>query len=340
MTALTDFQRLEAAGNWRAAPDDRAREVVVSVGDATLTLSDPKSEVPLSHWSLPAVTRLNPGALPAVYGPGEEGGDERLEIDDPLMIGAIERVHNAIESRRAHPGRLRGGLMALGVAAMLLAGVVWLPGALVRHAAQIAPPAQADRIGAQLLADIERSTGPACHRGAGDTVLAHLAPRLLGPGAKITVLPGGLDRAMRLPGNLFVIGNDLVAGQTDAEAAAGHLLAAATAQTDAEVMRAALERAGPRAALQLLTSGKLPADALSGWGEALLTRSAPRADDEALLAAFERAGFSTRAYARSVDPTGETVLSLIEADPFGGTAAPAPLLTDQQWQAVQQICAG
>ncbi|MDO5632952.1 MAG: hypothetical protein Q4G22_14115 [Paracoccus sp. (in: a-proteobacteria)] len=338
MTALTEFERLEAAGNWRVTPEARAREVVVSVGDATLILKDPKSETPLSHWSLPAVTRLNPGRLPAVYGPGGQGRDERLEIDDALMIGAIERVHKAIETRRGHPGRVRGGLTALAAVAMLLAAVLWLPDALVRHATRIAPPAQTAEIGRHVLNEIERSTGAACHRDGGDAVLAHLGPRLLGQGARVVVVPATVSGARRLPGDLFVVGINLLADGSSVDALAGHLLAAALEADDDDVLLAALRRAGPRAALTLLTSGQLPKGALPGYGEEILSHPAPRPDDETMLAAFTTAGISSQPYARSVDPSGETVLGLIEADPIRPGTITVPLLTEPQWQALQQIC--
>ena len=40
MTALTQFDRLEAPGVWRPAPGARLRDVVVAFGDATLILRD------------------------------------------------------------------------------------------------------------------------------------------------------------------------------------------------------------------------------------------------------------------------------------------------------------
>lgn len=340
MTALTEFVRLESQGAWRAGPDQRLQEVVVSVGDATLILSDPKSDRPLAHWSLPAVTRLNPGEMPALYSPTVDAPDEQLEITEELMIGAIERVHRAIESRRAHPGRLRGGLTLAAALAMVLAGVFWLPGALVRHAGKIAPPAQAAQIGDAVLTKIIGSTGMACHRNAGDGVLQHLADRLLGPTSRITVLPAALQGARRLPGDLYIIGTDILSDQSSPEAVAGHLLAASLATPSDAALQQALDRAGPRAAVQLLTSGKLPPDALDGYGEALLSQPLPRPDDAALLAVLTEKGVPAEPYARSLDPSGEAVLGLIEADPYRLQSPPAPLLTDQQWLALQQICAG
>ncbi len=99
MTALNQYQRLEAAGIWRETPQAQARDVIVSFGDATLVLTDPRSEVPLAHWSLPAVMRLNPGKNPARYAPGGVDADEELEIEDDLMIAAIAKLHRVIEAR-------------------------------------------------------------------------------------------------------------------------------------------------------------------------------------------------------------------------------------------------
>lgn len=340
MTALTEFERLEAWGSWRETPGARLREVVVSVGDATLILQDPKSEIPLAHWSLPAIRRLNPGKTPAIYSPRADAPDETVEIDDALMIEAIERVHRAIAARRAHPGRLRGGLLALAVLAMGAAAVIWLPDALIGYAARVAPPAQARAVGEAALADITRSAGAVCERKSGQAVLDWIAPRLIGKDAAIRVVPGPVHGARRLPGNLFVIGSDMLAGSPGPEAAAGHVIAAQMAGTDVQALRQTLDFAGLRATLRLLTLGSLPARALEGYGEAMLTRPPATPPDADLLAALAERGVSSEPYARSIDPTGISVLPLIEADPFRAAPIPRPLLTDQQWLALQQICAG
>lgn len=338
MTALTEFERLEAQAAWRAAPDARLREVIVSLGDATLTLFDPKSEAPLSHWSLPAVTRLNPGQMPAIFTPRAQEPDEQIEIDDPLMIEAIERVQRAIARHRAHPGRLRGGLTLLAVLLMIAGLIFWLPDALIRHAARVAPPAQARAIGEGVLAEIARSTGAVCDRASGQAVLDWVAPQLLAPDASIRTVPA-LAQARRLPGNLFVLGADLVAHADGAEAVAGHLLAAEQAQSDLDVLLQALTHAGPKAALRLLTHGSLPQDALAGYGEKLLLQEPARPDDERLLARFADMRLPSSPYAWSLDASGESVLALIEADPMRGQAPVRPLLTPPQWAALQQICA-
>lgn len=340
MTALTNFQRLESQGSWRAAPDAPLREVIVSVGDATLVLSDPKNDRPLSHWSLPAVVQLNPGSIPAVYAPGADGMDETVQIDDPLMIAAISRVQGAVASHRAHTGRLRSVLVVLAILAVLGWLILWLPGALIGHAARIAPPAQARDIGMAILADLEKGSGAVCARESGQAVLDWLAPQLVGPDAIVRVLPGPLGGARRLPGDLYVIGSDLLQTAPGPEAAAAHLIAARLGVEDAALRRAAMDHAGLLASLRLMTLGHLPRNAMAGLGGTMLQQPAPRPDDAVLLAAFADAKVAAEPYARSIDPTGQTVLPLIEGDPFRNAPPARPLLTDEQWLALQQICAG
>ena len=340
MTALKQFQRLEAQGVWRETPASPPRDVIVSVGDATLILSDPREDLPLAHWSLPATVRRNPGARPAVYSPRAQGPDETVQIDDALMIEAIDKVQTAIAASRAHPGRLRGVLTVLAAIAVIAGAVWWLPDALIRHAARIAPPAQARAIGEAVLDDMTRATGPVCARRSGQQVMDWLTPRLLSDDSTVRILPAPLTGARRLPGDLYALGLDLVQTSTGPEVAAGHLLAARQAQDPGDVLRDALRHAGMGGALRLLTFGALPDGAMDGYGQQLLTEATPRPVDGPLLAAFREAGVPSEPYARSIDPTGASVLPLIEGDPFRQAPPDRPLLTDEQWLALQQICAG
>lgn len=338
MTALNQYDRLEATGVWREMPKARRRDVIVAFGDATLTISDPRSEIPLAHWSLPAVIRINPGQMPARYSPGGVDSDEELEVDDELLIAAMEKVHRVIESRRPHPGRLRGGMTLTAAFVMFLIAFFWLPPAMTRHAVQIAPPAQQEAIGRIILKEIEQTTGQACARPSADPVLARLAVRLLGAGHQIVILPTTLNSAIRLPGPITIIGNDLIAAQQSPEVAAGHILAAQAGASTSDPLLTALQFVGPRGVFHLLTAGELNAESLDGYGERLLTRPAPKPDDEALLALFTNAGISSEPYARSLDPSGEATLALIEADPFR-TDPPIPVMDDRSWITLQQICA-
>lgn len=336
MTALPQYERLEAPGIWRETPEAQRREVIVSFGDATLVIADDRSARALTHWSLPAIARRNPGRRPALYAPSEEEGEE-LEIDDPTMIEAIEKVQAAIEARRPHPGRLRR-FATLGTGAVVaLAALIWLPGALVDQAARVAPYETRAAIGRALLDDLARTTGTPCHSTAGDAALEALAERLVEP-SRIVVVPRALKGARLLPGQIVVLGADVLDGPDTPEVAAGEIIAAEVAGAGNDPLRALLHRAGAMAALKLLTTGDLPEGAVQGAGAALLATPPAAPEAEPLLAAFARAGVSATPYAYARDPSGESVLGLIEADPFKGAPAPRPVLTDADWLALKDIC--
>ncbi|MGO4851508.1 hypothetical protein [Phaeovulum sp. W22_SRMD_FR3] len=338
MTALSEYQRLECSGLWRDAPEGQRRAVIVSFGDATLVISDDRSTRALAHWSLPAVTRANPGKRPALYMPGTEPGEE-LEIEDDTMIAAIEKVHAILEARRPHPGRLRSVLMGGSLALVLGLGVFWMPGALIGQAASVSPFAKRVEIGEAALADLTTVTGAACHTPEGDRALRKLSDRLLGTG-DIVVVPQALKGAVRLPGRIIALGRDMVEDQDTPEVLGGAILATGVVAQTQDPLLSVLHHAGVGAAFQLLTTGDLPAASLRGYGEWLLTQPPLPVAEEPLLAAFAEKGFSSAPYAYAQDPTGESVLGLIEADPLRGAAAPDPLLSDGEWVTLQAICDG
>ena len=338
MTALVKYERLESLGLWRGTATARGRDVVVAFRNATLVLSDPKSELALSHWSLPAVQRMNPGSLPALYAPGIEA-DETLEIDDPDMIAALDTVHHALVRRKARPGRLRSAILTAGVLGTLAVGVFWLPDALVRHTASVLPAVSRAEIGRIALTELTRLTGPPCSNRPGTLAATRLAERLFAPTpATIMVLGDGLEGSLALPGGLILLGRGVVEAAPDPETTAGFALSAALEAEMADPVIPLLDYAGVPATLRLLTTGHLPAAALAGYAEVLLRRR-PELAVEPLLARFGAAGVPTSPYAYRLDPTGETVLALIEADPYRGVTS-RTVLAKADWKNLQAICAG
>ncbi len=338
MTALKKYQKLESPGLWRDAPEAQRREVVVAFGDSTLVLSDPRTGSALSHWSLAAVHRLNPGRMPALYAPDAVAQAETLEVEDATMVGAIETVRSAIAHARARPGRLRGTLIGGGILAAVLLAVFWLPPALVAQTAALVPDTTRVEIGQMVLADLTRLTGMPCTTPLGQQAAGHLAARVLGSATgPILVMREGVADALALPGGFHLVARRLVEDQDGPEAAAGYILAENMRAGAQDPLVPVLRHAGMIATLRLLTTGMLPAGAVDGYGEAVLTEARTRPADEPLLAAFGSASLPSTPYAYSVDPTGETVLGLIEADPFRGKAAPS-ILPDEDWVSLQGIC--
>lgn len=338
MTALSEYQRLEAPGTWRPAPGAQRREVIVSVGEATLVMTD-QSERALAHWSLAALERRNPGERPALYAPGPDATED-LEIADGDMIDAIERVRRAVEKARPRPGRLRARI-ALGVlVAVLLAAIFWAPGALIRHAARVAPEAARVEIGEALLREVAAIAGAPCRAGGTDRALSRLHTRLAGevPGGVLVMRLGG-QAALHLPGGIVIIDRTLVEDYETPEVAAGYILAERLRAAETPPLLRFFDGSGMRVAAEFLTTGHVDPAALGAYAEYLLTaRPAPVADS-ALTGAFDAARVRAAPYAYAVDPSGEATVGLIEADPVppGGGE---PILADGDWVALQGVCGG
>ena len=339
MTALEKYRRLEALGLWRETPAEQRREVVVSLGDATLVISTP-SETALTHWSLPAMERTNPGRVPALYTPGEDS-TEMLEIEDPDMIEALEKVMTAIRRSRPHPGRLRWLLSAaVGVGALALA-VFWLPEALTRQTVSLLPQAKRAEIGGALLDEITRLAGRPCDAPRGRAALRSLTARVFDgrPVPEVIILPATIPDTLTLPGDMIVASAALVEDFETPEVLAGYLLAEDLRRQAADPIQTLMEDAGLAVTFRLLTTGELAQEPLAAHAVTLLSQPEDPVTDDALIARFADAGVSSQPYAFARDVSGETVLSLIEADPMRRVATD-PLLSDESWVSLQEICTG
>jgi hypothetical protein len=341
-TALRKYQRLEAAALWRPEPGAQRLDVIVSLGEATLTITDMRERVQ-AHWSLAAIARANPGAEPALYHPDADPG-ETLEIaeGEDEMIAAIETLRSAIARQRPRPGRLRVAGMAASVLAVVLVLTLWLPGAAREHALRVVPEAGRAEIGQALLDSIYRVTGPACRTPGGAAALAALERRLppVAGRNRLMVMRSGVTGALRITGGTTLVHADLIEDHDTPDAVAGHIIAAHLRAEAHDPFEALLADAGLREVLRLLATGSLSDAALRAHAEALLRNPPAPPPDAALIEGFARWQVRATPYAYARDITGETVLGLIEADPFARDADLPPILSDGDWLRLQGICGG
>jgi hypothetical protein len=334
MTALRDYQRLEASGRWRAAPQAERRDVVVSMGEATLTITDLQDRA-LAHWSLAAIERRNPGQTPAVYAPdGDPGETLELGPDEATMIEAIETLRQAIARGRPRAGRLRlAGVLGL-IAALGVAAVLWLPDALLDHTARALPEAKRDQISAALLDRIAQTAGAPCQGGPDSrAALQFLAQR---SGAeRVLVLPDLPRDSLHLPDGTILLHRRLLEEPQDPALAAGFILAEGLRAGDDPPFHALLDWAGLGASLQLLTAGDLSPQLLDRYAARLLSELPEPPRPEALRAAFDAAELPLGPYAEAAG------LSDVGLAPpaAGNTAKTLPLvLRDRDWVLLQGLC--
>jgi len=335
MVALKKYARIEATGLWRASPEAQRREVVVVLGDATLTIKTP-SDKALAHWSIAAIARANPGKTPAQFHPDGDP-DEILELaaEEAEMVEVIETLRKAIDQARPHPGRVRWLGLATSAAAVAYGAFFWLPGALVDHTITVVPNVGRVEIGQSLLTRIQRVTGPACGTSANFSSLARLTTRLDVP--SIAVVRDGIEDALLLPGGLALVSRQLVEDYEEPDVMAGYILAERSAAAGADPLRQVLEHGGTYATFRLLTTGHLDKSTLDSFAEHVLTTPRAEPDDRYVIAAFEQAGLRSSPYAYARDITGESVLPLIEGDPMHGQPV-SPLMSDADWLRLQSIC--
>jgi len=341
MTALTAFLRLEATGLWRESPDAQRREVVVSLGDATLILKDMQDR-PLAHWSLAAVERGNPGERPALYHPdGDPGESLQLAEDAREMEEAIETLRRAIARSRPRQGRLRLGLALCVAAGIAATAALWLPGALRAHALAVVPEVKRDAIGLSVLQNITLLTGPPCRTAAAAPSLRSLARRVLGPsrGGDLIVLRGGDLTAAHLPGGLVLLDRSTIEDAPIPEVTAGYALVEDMRAAARDPLEALLAHGGAWATARLLTTGDLPETAVADYARHILTEATPAVlPPEDIVAGFAALALPLQPYALAVDRAGGTdgtaLIAAAQPQPEG---APA-ILSDNDWLRLQAIC--
>lgn len=340
MTALEKYARLEGSGVWREGPDEQRRNVAVSLGDASLMIADSRSGVILSHWSLPAVQHINRGHKPAIYAPSDTSDGETLELDDAILIEALETVHAALSPRQ--PFRKMRIVLAVGTIALIAGVASWLPQVLVDRTAVSVPPAMRQQIGRDALDSLTFSatTERICTDPEGRQALATLRNRVLGSGWRVSVVTGvqEFERA-HLPGQLMVLGQDLIERLDSAEALAGWMLAEVLASEAHDPLLDALHFVGIRATFTLMTTGTLPDIALLGYAERRFRDVAPLPDADALGTRLDQLGLSPTAFALSLPEDADELAEALADRPSEFGRQYQRLLSDGEWLTLQEICA-
>ncbi|MEK6216207.1 MAG: hypothetical protein N2B03_03200 [Boseongicola sp.] len=333
MTVLAAYQRLEAEGVWRADEGAQRRDVIVAIGDATLTITD-QHETALAHWSLPAIRRLNPGERPALFSPGSDA-PETLEIADATMIDALGKVLKAIRRKGAHPGRLR----IIGITSAVVVGILfvvfWLPGALATYTAGILPNAARDKMGRDLTVHIRQLTGAPCETAPGRRALDILALRLFpNKNVRIEVVPSALATTQNIPGGTLLISHTLVEDFETPDVLAGFLLAENLRRTNLDPMESILRQAGLPGSFRILTTGDLETDTLKAHAEGLITDARVPVRASELAAKARSVGVSLANYAQANGEDTEATLQVFQQSDMEMTS----LLGDGDWLALQQSC--
>lgn len=335
-TALKQYSHLESSGLWRQNPTAQRTEVLVVLNETSIVLYHPRKEIPLTHWSLSTVKRLNHTELPAIFAP-DHIGSETLELDDGEMIRVLEVIDKAIAQSKAKQGRIRRWFIRSFGIAVLLAAILWLPKAIISKATSILPPTTRQELGYAVLHDIQGINDYICKNAQGLQALEALKKRLfMLPESKIIVLKGGLEQPLVLPGGLILVNFRTITQTNGADALAGIILSEELKAELSDPALPALEYAGLFTTLKLLLTGVLNPTALNGYAQKLLKPQISTVPDELIIKRFSEAGVSSSAYATAVGKSGESLRYLNENDPISNKNV--PFLPDNTWVRLQNIC--
>jgi hypothetical protein len=326
LTAIDGLERFEAPAIWRPSEGAEPREVYVAIGEAELVILE-SGGAALAHWSLPALLRVNPGKIPALYRPDRDAKEE-LEVEELEMVATLDRLTRAVEMGRRRPGRLRRVATGLVLGASVGLAAMWLPGALRDHTANVVPPAARAQIGAQLLSEIAAVTGPPCVTPTGQEALETLAARLrpLRP-LRLAVLPDLPRPALALPGDLILVSDATLTADDDPASAAGYVLAEALRSGSSAALHDLLDGLSLFDLARLLTSGDVARKALASHAETLLSEDAPPPEAARLRAGFAAARLDWAPFAAQTGLPADA-----EAPPM------PPAMDDATWLALREIC--
>lgn len=371
MTALPQYDLLEAEGRYFDGEVAAPRDVIVKFGDASLMILD-TDDMPVTHWPL-ATLRNVAGAGAALSLTPDQSGAERLSVDDPVMIEALRAVCPDLDARRPTPRKRWRKIAIWGAAALVSVYLIifHLIPSLSDQMAELIPPDAEIAMGetmsdqfAQLITGFENPRF--CTNPDGARALAHLTTRLTPSGGvhvplTVRVLDHKIANAFALPGGQIIISRGLLTLATTPEEVAGVLAHEIGHVVNRDPTRLTLRSAGVAGILGVLLGDFTGAGATVLLSEALLStgyqRDAERAADEFAIRLMAEKNLPTTPFAafflKLAKKTGETpaLLTHLASHPdLRGRAANAtaadtigdnpfePALSDQQWVALRGIC--
>lgn len=328
MSDSSGYIRFEASGIWRENAETPPRDVIVSLGERTLVLSDLGDRI-LGHWARAGLTPLRTEGETTVYTLSAESG-ETLAIGDRQMNVEISgRTHDAQVSPRKRRKRPRLGLIlaasfSIGLSATLAS---FAPGAMRHQTLRLIQPGQAAELSDRILLILMDKGAQPCRHPTGERNVNRLTATLAAPGetpVRTRVMDLADASAARLPDGSVIVSQSAVAAARVPEDLAA-VLAVALARDPLETL---VNSMGPVDHMVYFLTADLRPTTLDDAARAAL---APATSDEMAAAAtrLEALGLSTGA--EGEERSGDDKVRLLS-----GTSASA--LEAINWASIKRIC--
>ena len=332
MTALDEYDRLEAVGILKCSEDDAGTEVVVTFGEATLTMNSLSNEGdrPITHWSLAAIDLVRETDEIAVYRLGDQT-DETLETSDDTLRAALARVRTERVAEAKPKPRNRRLQTAVGVLALGAIGYLLLPGFVSNTASNMISPKRAEVLARDMHNMIEARTGPACENPAGVTALAKLSDRL-NPGAEtvFSIHDLGDVEYISLPAGRVLLNQQLLSEQVSNAVITAWAAAGVSRSIESPALSSLFEEGGFGDSLRFLSSGELPETAKARAVNSMMLGNTSLADAEIenTVQILNNAGLDVSNLNRLLEGQSDQKLE----------ASASALLSDEEWTNLRNVC--
>ena len=331
MTAIKEFERLESIGLWRDSKDSQRREVIVSFGESTLVFSDINNR-PITHWSLAAIDDAGNSENGTIF-TVDDLGEETLEIDDQIMISAIDKIKASIEARRPHPGMLRLYLGSGILITFLTISIFWLPNALTQYASNIVPDSKAVEIGEVILKSIQKTTGSICTTPEGERALRRLENRVIGsPSNRIRIIEMGNRPSLHLPGGYILLNHRLTHQEKNANLIAGYAILERALEDEKSPLFDLFKSMGLKKTLKFLGTGDIDNSDLEYFANNQIFSSLSAPEAETIIELFNVAEIPRTRFAVNANRSDLIMATDLVAEQY------LPILNDEDWLNLKEIC--
>ncbi len=334
MTALDAYDRLEAVGILKRSAQDPGVEVVVTFGEATLTMNglSADGDTPLTHWSLAAVDLIENSEIRAVYSLNAMS-EETLEVEDETFRRALSRVLRDRSAQAPRAARSKG-IKYLGLACVIAAlGYAVLPGMVIGTAKRMISPERAAVLASDMIPMIEARTGPACATPLATAALAQLTRRL-DPNGRTALFVHDLGDVdiLSLPGDKVLINHAVLERARSNEEITAWAAIGIAGIVESPAITELFDGQGLGDGIRFLASGELPETAKTRAVNQMLIRARPVTDGVRRNAnqLLINAGLDTNGLAH--------IFGAAQITPSAGTGK--PVMTDQEWAALRDVCKG
>ena len=338
MTVHPGFEVLECVGIWTRTQRARPQEIIVQLGVESLTLRN-KDESVITHWSRHILYEFPAPENKAIFSPDPETG-EQVIIEDPLMIAVI-RGDQYIEDPSQNSAPISFGIPWIKIIALfiILAGIIYYTSEeIIKSTSGIVSAEKRAVIGEHLYSHLLNSESEECQSDAGNSakkkLLARVVPDLQ---LDIRIVESVPFMSMSLPSRIVILNAALLEKYDGPEVVAGYIILEAERYRKFDILLPLLVDADLGDLFNLTVGRNIDFEYYRLYADRLLVGNLIEVDLSQVIEEIKKRAFPSIPFGHVYASTGGDAAPFLSdkkylIDPY------MPLLTDNEWQELRNIC--